>query len=506
MQLAPTSALAEGPDKPQSVSDERARLRVIAGFGPDALQDDPALAEITEFIAKLCNAPIALVTLVENERQRFLARTGLDQKGTPRSSSFCAQAMLGDGPMVIADAAEDPRFKDNPLVTGPPHIRFYAGAPLVSSEGAALGALCVIDTEPRPAGLTALQQQGLEVMARAALQRLESHRSGRTADRLKAQSRTAFRTILDSLPDIAWSADPDGTITYANERWKQVTGLADGQMDFESVKAAFHPDDLDQWRRNWLRALESQEPYEAEYRLRQADASYRWVLTRALPVFDADGQIESWFGSITDIDAGHRLSESRDLLARELAHRIKNIFAVISGLVALRSRGNPALKQFADDVVGSIHALGRAQDFVRLPGSEHEEDLKALLGALMQPYDEGGRGRIAIGGDSARFGPRAATPLALVFHELATNAAKYGALSTGTGAVRIELGTDGEDLRIVWRERGGPPIAAPPGHSGFGSRLIRSVVTGQLGGSIEQSWPGEGLELTITLPRGRLLN
>lgn len=505
MKLAAMSTWPQGRLPAQRFCDEQERLRVVASFGTDGLQDDPALAEIADFAARLCSAPIALVSLVEDERQCFLARSGLNETETPRSSSFCAHAMLGDAMMVVRDTAEHPQFRDNPLVTGAPHIRFYAGMPLVSREGAPLGALCVIDDKARPFGLSALQHQGLQVLAQAVILRLEGHRSRHEADRLQTYSRTAFRTILDSLPDIAWSADPDGRITYANERWVKFTGLAEGQMDFDTVKDAFHPDDLDQWRRNWLEALEHPEPYEAEYRLRSADGSYRWVLTRALPVLDAEGRIESWFGSITDIDEGHRLSESRDLLARELAHRIKNIFAVLSGLVAMRSRANPALKQFADDITGSIHALARAQDFVRVPGSDRRADLHVLLRALMEPYDAAGTDRVKVSGDGVKFGPRAATPLALVFHELATNAAKYGALSVEAGTIRIELHLDGDEVRIVWREAGGPPVETPPEHQGFGSRLIGSVVKSQLGGQIEQSWPATGLELSIALPRATLL-
>lgn len=505
MKLAAMSSWPQGRLPAQRFCDEHERLRVVASFGADGLQDDPALAEMAAFAARLCSAPIALVSVVEDDRQRFLARAGLDASESARSASFCAHAMHGDALMIVHNAAEHPQFRDNPLVTGAPHIRFYAGVPLVSREGAPLGALCVIDAKARPFGLSALQHQGLQVLAQAAITRLEAHRSRNEADRAQAHGRTAFRTILDSLPDIAWSADPDGTITYANERWAEFTGLAEGQMDFETVKNAFHPDDLDQWRRNWLAALDRGEPYEAEYRLRRAEGSYRWVLTRALPVHDAEGRIESWFGSITDIDDGHRLSERRDLVARELAHRIKNIFAVISGLVALRSRGNPALKQFAADVTGSIHALARAQDFVRAPGSNREEDLPTLLRALMEPYNEAGSGRVTVSGEGVQFGPRATTPLALLFHELATNAAKYGALSSDQGEVRIELEQDHADVRIVWRETDGPKIAVSPSQTGFGSRLIESVVKSQLGGRIEQSWPEAGLALSITLPREALL-
>ena len=105
------------------------------------------------FAAKLCNTPVALVNLVESERQRFLAHEGLPVAETETvPTSFCVHTMYGGVAMVVPDAAADERFAANAFVAGAPHIRFYAGYPLTSEEGVPLGALCVIDTEPRPAG------------------------------------------------------------------------------------------------------------------------------------------------------------------------------------------------------------------------------------------------------------------------------------------------------------------------------------------------------------------
>ena len=152
------------------------RLSILAEHSPDSLMDDAELAAICAFAAELCETPIALVSLVEEERQRFLARTGLDVSETPRPTSFCQYAMRQNNIMEVPDAREDPQFRDNPLVTGGPFIRFYAGAPIVSREGAPLGSLCVISPEPREA-LTALQRQGLLVLAQTVVRRLEERRA-----------------------------------------------------------------------------------------------------------------------------------------------------------------------------------------------------------------------------------------------------------------------------------------------------------------------------------------
>jgi len=144
--------------------DEAVRAEALAAYDLAELRGGVALGRITDFAAALCEAPVALVSLVEEHIQCFVSRTGTDLTETPRDVSFCRFAMTGDDVMVVPDARTDPRFADNALVTGEPFIRFYAGAPLVSDAGVPLGALCVIDTKPRT-GLTPLQHQGLRVLA-----------------------------------------------------------------------------------------------------------------------------------------------------------------------------------------------------------------------------------------------------------------------------------------------------------------------------------------------------
>src|SRR3569623_3591 len=156
--------------------DEAARIRVLGSYARDSLEDDPELEQIARFTAKLCDAPVALVSLVEEERQRFLAREGLEARETPRDISFCTHAMLGEELIEVRDAALDPYFAHNPLVTGEPYVRFYAGQPRKSEEGLPLGTLCVIATQPRPQGPPAFQREGLAVLAQATMRRLRSRR------------------------------------------------------------------------------------------------------------------------------------------------------------------------------------------------------------------------------------------------------------------------------------------------------------------------------------------
>ena len=160
--------------RPCAASEEHVRLRTLHGYNILGTATERDFDDIAGLAAQLCDAPIALITLVDTDRQWFKARHGLDVCETPREDSFCAHAMHGDTVIQVPDSHLDPRFAGNPLVLGEPHIRFYAGAPLVTAAGHRLGSLCVIDRVPRR--LTTAQSQGLQVLARHVITALELRR------------------------------------------------------------------------------------------------------------------------------------------------------------------------------------------------------------------------------------------------------------------------------------------------------------------------------------------
>ena len=489
--------------------DETARAAVIAAYDLDSLRHSAALDQITDFAAALCDAPVALVTVLEETQQVFLSRQGIELDGTPRAISFCDHAIRGDDMMVVTDATTDPRFVDNPLVTGELNVRFYAGVPLFTDEGVALGSLCVLDTVPRPEGLTALQRQGLQCLADNVMARLRDSRDAaawrhaeRDARRALGDSESRFRTLADTMPQMVWSTLPDGFHDYYNARWYEFTGMPEGSTDGESWNGVFHPDDQERAWSTWRHSLTTGDPYQIEYRLRHRDGDYRWVLGRALPIHE-DGKITRWFGTCTDIHEQKAAAEEREIVAQELSHRIKNIFAVISGLISFAARQRPEAAAVADDLRGRIAALGRAHDFVR-PHSRlsrptvRQDSLHGLLGELFAPYlrDNGG---ISISGADVTVDDRAATPLALLFHELATNAVKYGALSNGVGQVAVTVTRTDDTVTLEWIETDGP-AAVPHNANGFGSQLIELSAMRQLGGTVTRDWRPGGLALRLDLP------
>ena len=404
--------------------------------------------------------------------------------------------------MVVPDATRDERFACNPLVTGEPSLRFYAGQLLKSAEGLPIGTLCVLDDKPRPEGPTPLQMQTLQVLA-AQVMTLLNLRRALTAQR---QSEAQFRAIADSMPQMVWSTLPDGFHDYYNARWYEYTGVPEGSTDGEAWNGMFHPEDQPRAWAIWRHSLETGEPYEIEYRLRRHDGVYRWTLGRARPIRDEAGQITRWFGTCTDIDDRKRSDQAKELLSQELSHRIKNIFAVVSALIALSARQHPEAKGFASAVRTRINALARAHEFVR-PHTESSKPtvgsmtLHAFLADLFKAYgDLSGAPRIILSGDDATFDAQAATSVALLFHELATNAAKYGALSREDGRVTLDTRQSGDRFVLTWTETGGPPVEGPPEHVGFGSSLASMSVEGQLGGRLERNWLREGLRVIADLP------
>jgi PAS domain S-box-containing protein len=317
------------------------------------------------------------------------------------------------------------------------------------------------------------------------------------------------RALIDSLPQMVWSTLPDGYHDYYNAQWYAFTGVPEGTTDGEGWNDMFHPDDQDRAWTRWRHSLATGEPYEIEYRLRHRSGDYRWVLGRALPVRDDAGTVVRWIGTCTDIHAQKAHAEQNEILSRELSHRIKNIFAVIGGLIGLSARSEPAARDFADELRSRVEALGRAHEFVR-PHSEESaptvgpSTLKAMLTDLFSAYNSHGETRLVVTGEDTELDDRGATPIARVFHELATNAAKYGALSVGGGHVDVTISIDADQVRIAWRETGGPSVTGKPDRTGFGTKLTEMSIVHQLGGKVTRDWSPDGLSVVVEVGRERL--
>jgi PAS domain S-box-containing protein len=370
-----------------------------------------------------------------------------------------------------------------------------------------MGALCVIDPHKRT-GVTQLQRQGLKVLAANVMSLLTLRRTNAEARRELVDTDARFRVLADAMPQMVWSTRSDGYHDYYNARWYEFTGMPPGSTDGEAWNGMFHSEDQERAWSLWHHSLRTGDPYEIEYRLRNAAGEYRWTLGRALPIRAEDGRITRWFGTCTDIHDSRMLLEQREVVSHELSHRIKNIFSIISGLITFTTRFHPEMKAGAEALRDRVLALGRAHNFIGPDGVATGQaaglnSLHRLLDELLAPYRSHGDQRIIVAGEDIRVDDRSATPFALLFHELATNAAKYGALSLADGTVTVRTHLDGTSAFISWEENGGPNVASPD-HDGFGSKLIELSIVRQMGGIIERDWRPEGLVLRVTIPLASL--
>jgi len=320
----------EGPLEPAPVDAtppadaETQRLAELQRY--DALDSgaDAAFDDIVALVAMLCGTPIALVTLIDSDRQWTKSALGIDIVELPRSLSICDHTIrCGGSLMVVPDLSQDPRFANHPFVLEAPQLRFYAGAPLVTPDGHALGALCVLDVVPRE--LNASQEQTLATLSRQVMAQLELHRqrrellstvTQRNADlAAQGQLREALAEREQRLARIAaqvpgmvfqFRMTPDGQASfgYASEGMRRIYGVApeDAQRDARSIFATIHPDDLPRVMQSIAESQAQLTLFDCEYRVLVAGQPLRWVLARSMPERLPDGST-LWHGFSSDITA-----------------------------------------------------------------------------------------------------------------------------------------------------------------------------------------------------------
>ncbi len=303
----------------------------------------------------------------------------------------------------------------------------------------------------------------------------------------------------------AWNVDTDLLIMdrYGFELWGMPWS---DRVTFEELSSHIHPADRDRVRSAFAATRAVLGPYETDFRIIVGD-DVRWIAARGQGD-DADIVARTMFGIFLDVTGRKQAEESHELLAGEMSHRVKNLLAIASGLTAITSRSSSNTEDMARELTGRLTALGRAHDLVRpLPSGQGEAALLGdLLSVLLAPYDDLGafKGRIRVAVERMGVSENAATGIALVIHELATNSMKYGALSEPTGTLDISSDTQPEHIVLTWLERGGPAVLAPDDLSGFGSKLIDRSMAGQLGGSITYKWSEGGLIAVLCIKRDRL--
>lgn len=277
------------------------------------------------------------------------------------------------------------------------------------------------------------------------------------------------------------------------------------EITFEELSTRIHPADRDRVRAAFSATRTIIGAYETDFRILVGE-TVRWISARGQG--DDSGIVQRvMFGIFLDVTGRKQAEESHELLAGEMSHRLKNLLAIASGLTSITARSTTSSADMAQMLIHRLAALGRAHDLVRPTAGRKDAALVGdLFSVLLAPYEDMGNftGRIRVSVPRMAVGEGAATTIALVVHELATNSLKYGALSVERGSLDISSAVDGDEVTVIWTERGGPAVAAPSGAGGFGSKLVQRSLSGQMAGSINYEWLQAGVVVTLKMSKKRL--
>jgi PAS domain S-box-containing protein len=322
--------------------------------------------------------------------------------------------------------------------------------------------------------------------------RTEQHRH--TEQELRSREEH-FRLLADSLPQLVWTAGPDGRIEYTNALRERYGAI--GRTDWEGI---IHPDDRRGTAETWLRAREAAVPYEMEHRLFAVGKGYAWHLSRASPLLDAQGKVVRWYGTTTDIDdQKHREANIRDLMA-EVNHRSRNLLAVAQAIARSGVANAKTVHEFQERYSERLLGLAASQDLLT-DRDWRGVPLEALVRAQTARCREK---RLMTEGPQVLLSPNATQTLGLALRELCDNALKHGAFSNADGGEvsllwRIDSSEGEPKLDMIWRERGGPRVNPAPA-SGFGKVVIERLTAAGLNAASILSFEPDGVIWRLIAP------
>lgn len=361
-------------------NNENQRLQKLQCYNVLDTKPESAYDDLTQLAALICQAPIALISLIDKERQWFKSVVGLHAEETHRDLAFCAHAILSPSTLVIPDALQDPRFAENDLVVGEPHIRFYAGAPLITPDGFVLGTLCVLDSQPRM--LNKQQILALEALARQVVSQLELrlhlHRLGEEIDERNAAEAKLLdiQHALSEAQAIAhlgnWSITLDTNQVFLSEEALKIYGLEPtAQLSFQDFIGPIHGDDRAAFCQAFEQVSSGTDCYFLEMRVFRPDGVMRYVACRSKPVFDNSGEMAQVVGTIQDITSyktieialhqakaeAEAASQTKTEFLANMSHELRTPLNAILGFTQLMDR-EPDFPNTCREYLSTILASG----------------------------------------------------------------------------------------------------------------------------------------------------
>lgn len=465
---------------------------------------DVDFERLSRMAASLFHTEYGLVTLVGQEQQWFRGRFGpLGFSSTETTIAFCGHtiALPDQEPLVVLDASQDPRFRDNPLVTQAPFVRFYAGAPIVLG-GQKIGSICVLDTKARaeidPHLLRQLSDFADVASSLFALKD-EALVRARTAAALKREEwRHALTLEAGKVGSWVWDLHSDEVA--CNDMFRRMYELPEvGKIHAREILATIHEDDRPRVEEGLRASLKDGVDYSAEAR---AGQSGRWLSMRGrVYQRDAGGNPLIMMGASIDVSENKQSTEHTRLLLRELNHRVKNTLAMIQSVARQTIRQNPDPKAFIEAFSGRLRTISDAHVLLAdrdWSGVHLYEVLASQLGPKFLTKPD----RAEVKGEDIALPADHALGLGLILHELTTNAHRHGAWSTPQGIVRIEWHIQDapeRGLALRWQEIGGPEVQQPEEY-GLGTKLIERSLAKVLDSKVALNFEPEGVVTEVWLP------
>ena len=323
-----------------------------------------------------------------------------------------------------------------------------------------------------------------------------------------------LRAIAEDSQDAIITKDLNGIITSWNKGAESIFGYEADEVIGKPVSMLIPPERHDEEPSILERLRRGQRTEHYETVRRRKDGTLIDISLSVSPLADAAGKIVGASKIARDITEQKRAQARQELLLREMSHRVKNVFTLVNGIVGMSARyaKGPTL---ARDIQARLAALARAHDLTRpsllkLESKQAPTTVRTLIDAVFAPYLDTSPSRhsqrLRVTGPDAQIQEQSLTSLALVLYELATNAIKCGSLSLPTGSVQINLFVEKDKFELEWKERGGPKLTETPNHEGFGTNLVRRVVTDQFAGEVFFDWNPEGLIVRLMTPSDRVID
>jgi PAS domain S-box-containing protein len=472
-------------------ANEKVNVLLVDDQPAKLLANEEILRSLDENLIKASSAREALEFLLKNEAAVVLV-------------DVCMPEL--DGFQLAAMIREHPRFQRTAII----FISAIQVDDVDRLRGYEMGAVDYVPVPVVPAVLRAKVKIFAELYRKTRqLERLNAELERRVSERTAELEASNMRLVQSeqgrSLALAAgqmgsWDFDPVTRECKWDEGQHHIFGAERGRFDVtvENIRAMIHPEDWNGLVESGRRMARGERTVQTDFRVVQPGGGVRWCTGTAAASFDATNKLVRVSGVTIDVTQRKEAEERQDLLAREVDHRARNALAVVQSIVRL-TRAN-SIDDYVGAVEGRIKALARAHALLS-DARWHSADLGALVTEELAPYRAGEADKVQVMGPNVSLPPYLAQGLALALHELATNAAKHGALSSLLGKLSLSWQLRPDLLVMRWIETGGPRVA-PPSARSFGLKVIRTSIENQLNGRAIFEWVPQGMQCTLAIPLG----